>query len=81
MIEELIKKIVEEEVTKQLAHLHHEEQEVTEEKLLTTAEACEFLRVSKPTLHRWKREDIIPHVRLGNNIRYKLSDLTKKTNL
>lgn len=80
MIEELIKKIVKEEVEKQLADLHHEEPEPAEEKLLTTAEACEYLRVSKPTLHRWKRENIIPHVRLGGNIRYKLSDLIKKTN-
>ncbi|MDD2646151.1 MAG: helix-turn-helix domain-containing protein [Bacteroides sp.] len=80
MIEELIKKIVEEEVTRQLADLHHEEPQPVEEKLLTTAEACEYLRVSKPTLHRWKRENIIPHVRLGGNIRYKLSDLIKKTN-
>lgn len=81
MIEELIKKIVEKEVQKQLANLHYEEPQPAEEKLLTTAEACEFLRVSKPTLHRWKREDIIPHVRLGGNIRYKLTDLIKKTNL
>lgn len=80
MIDELIKKIVKEEVARQLADLHHEEPHQAEEKLLTTAEACEFLRVSKPTLHRWKREDIIPHVRLGGNIRYKLSDLIKKTN-
>lgn len=80
MIEEMIKKIVEKEVARQLAHLHHEEPQPTEEKLLTTAEACEYLRVSKPTLHRWKRESLIAHVRIGNNIRYKLSDLIKKTN-
>jgi excisionase family DNA binding protein len=79
MIEELIKKIVKEEVEKQLADLHHEEPEPAEEKLLTTAEACEYLRVSKPTLHRWKREGLIAHVRIGNNIRYKLTDLVKKT--
>lgn len=46
-----------------------------EEKLLTSEEACSFLRCSKPTLHRWKKENIIPHVRIGNNIRYKESDL------
>lgn len=79
MIDELIKKIVKEEVARQLAHLHHEEPQPAEEKLLTTSEACEYLRISKPTLHRWKRENIIPHVRIGSNIRYRLSDLTKKT--
>lgn len=80
MIEEMIRKIVEEEVSRQLADLHHEEPHQAEEKLLTTNEACEFLRVSKPTLHRWKRENLVPHVRIGNNIRYKLTDLIKKTN-
>lgn len=50
-----------------------EEQE--SEKLLTTNEACEFLRCSKPTLHRWKSQGIVKHVRIGTNIRYKESDL------
>lgn len=43
--------------------------------LLTTNEACEFLRCSKPTLHRWKKEGIVPHIRIGANIRYRESDL------
>lgn len=47
------------------------------EKLLTTQEACELLRCSKPTLHRWKRAGIIPFVRIGVNIRYRESDLKK----
>ena len=41
------------------------------EKLYTTEEACAILRCSKPTLHRWKKEGIIPFVRIGINIRYK----------
>lgn len=47
------------------------------EKLYTTAEACELLRCSRPTLHRWKRDGLIPFVRIGTNIRYKESDLKK----
>ncbi len=47
------------------------------EKLLTTQEACDLLRCSKPTLHRWKRAGIIPFVRIGVNIRYRESDLKK----
>ena len=43
--------------------------------LLTTEEACEYLRISRPTIHRWKREGFIPHIRIGNNIRYRESDL------
>lgn len=48
-----------------------------EETLFTTKEACEFLRCSKPTLHRWKKEGLIPFVRIGVNIRYRESDLKK----
>lgn len=48
-----------------------------QERLLTTSEACKFLRCSKPTLHRWKKAGIVPFVRLGTNIRYKESDLKK----
>lgn len=51
--------------------------EEKEEKLLTSEEACSFLRCSKPTLHRWKKEGIIPHVRIGTNIRYRGDDLKK----
>jgi excisionase family DNA binding protein len=51
------------------------EAEKPEERLLTSAETCKFLRCSKPTLHRWKMAGIIPFVRLGGNIRYRESDL------
>ncbi len=54
-------------------------EEKKEEKLLTTNEACEFLRCSKPTLHRWKKAGIVPFIRLGGNIRYRVSDLTELT--
>lgn len=47
------------------------------EKLLTTAEACELLRCSRPTIHRWKREGLVPFVRIGGCIRYRESDLKK----
>lgn len=48
-----------------------------EEKLLTTEEACKLARVSRPTLHRWKSNGIIPFIKIGKNIRYKESDLKK----
>jgi len=47
------------------------------EKLLTTQEACDLLRCSKPTLHRWKKAGIVPFIRIGGNIRYRESDLTE----
>lgn len=51
--------------------------ESNDEELYTTEEACKILKCSKPTLHRWKKEGIVPHIRIGNNIRYKKSDLMK----
>lgn len=53
------------------------EAEKPEERLLTSAETCKFLRCSKPTLHRMKKSGTIPFVRIGSNIRYKQTDLEK----
>ena len=47
------------------------------EKLYTTAEACEILRCSKPTLHRWKKAGLVPFLKIGVSVRYKESDLKK----
>jgi excisionase family DNA binding protein len=47
------------------------------EKLLTTKEACELLRCSKPTLHRWKKAGLVPFLKIGVNVRYRESDLKK----
>ena len=62
------------------------EQREQEEMFLTTEEACKVARVSRPTLHRWKANGLIPFVKVGKNVRYRKSDLTellktKKTNL
>jgi excisionase family DNA binding protein len=52
-------------------------EEKKEERLLTTSEACELLRCSKPTLHRWKKAGLVPFLKIGVNIRYRESDLRK----
>lgn len=67
-------------VSLKLKELQPVTEEKQEEKLYTSAEACELLRCSKPTLYRWKKEKIIPHVRIGSNIRYKESDIQKLLN-
>ncbi len=53
------------------------EPEPVEDSLLTPGEAAEILRVSRRTLHRWKNKGKIPHVRIGEQIRYKRSELEK----
>lgn len=62
------------------------EQREKEDVFLTTEEACQMARVSRPTLYRWKSNGLIPFIKVGKNVRYKKSDLTellktKKTNL
>lgn len=47
------------------------------EQLLTTKEACEYLKVSRQTLAKWKKKRKIKAVKFGGNIRYKLSDIEK----
>lgn len=71
-----IKKIVND-IVNELKKNEKPIEEKPEERLLTTDETCKFLRCSKPTLHRWKRDGLIPFVRIGTNIRYKESDLKK----
>jgi len=65
------------EVLKEFFPVQAQVEETPSERLLTSSEACEFLRCSKPTLHRWKSEGTVPHVRIGSNIRYRESDLKK----
>lgn len=74
-----IQQIVAEEMTRQIDQVNHVAPEEKKERLLTAVEACSFLRCSKPTLHRWKKEGIVPHLRIGANIRYRESDLNKLT--
>ena len=46
--------------------------------LLTTPEAAEVLGTTKGTLTTWRctRAVEIPYVKVGRNVRYRLSDLT-----
>ncbi len=77
LIQNVIRQMVKDEVTVQVGQAMPTVKEEKPERLLTANEACEFLRCSKPTLHRWKSAGIVPHVRIGSNIRYKESDLQK----
>lgn len=43
--------------------------------LLTDQEACRFLRISPRQLYSWRVLGIIPFIRIGRSIRYRLRDL------
>ena len=47
------------------------------EKVLTEKQACEFLQATKPTLLKMRKEKKIKYFKVGNEIRYKMSDLQK----
>ena len=51
--------------------------EADEEVLYTIDEVAKILKVTTATIHRWKKDGKIPHVRIGNNIRYRKTDLEK----
>lgn len=45
--------------------------------LLTTSETLEFLKITKPTLHRLRESGVISAIKLGGSIRYRKSDIDK----
>lgn len=50
--------------------------DMTVEKLLTTKEVAEWLRVSLTTLHKWRKEQAgPPAVQLGNRLRYRRAEV------
>jgi len=46
-----------------------------DDELLTTAEATKLLRVSKVTIHKWRKEGRIKFHRINTRIRFKRSEL------
>ena len=49
----------------------------TKEALLTPEQLAETLSVSRPTILRWSRENLIPVVSVGKMRRYRLSDVER----
>ena len=51
------------------------EEEIRQNELLTVREVATYLRVSRVTVWRWCRQDIIPASRVGRNWRIRRDDL------
>lgn len=47
----------------------------TEGRLLTETEACEYLRVRPRQLFNWRAAGLVPFIRIGRAIRFRVSDL------
>jgi excisionase family DNA binding protein len=43
--------------------------------LVTDQEACEYLRIRQRQLYTWRMQGVIPFIRIGRSIRYRLRDL------
>ena len=48
---------------------------ITESRLLTETEACEYLRVRPRQLFNWRMSGLVPFIRIGRAIRFRVTDL------
>jgi excisionase family DNA binding protein len=47
----------------------------TDNRLLTETEACEYLRVRPRQLFNWRMGGLVPFIRIGRAIRFRVTDL------
>lgn len=62
-------------IKERLSVVSNENYKENHDELLTFDEAVKFLKITSSTLHRWKREGIIPYRKIGTKKYYKKSDL------
>ena len=43
--------------------------------LMTRDEVCEYLGVTKPTLHRWNKQGYLTCIKVGSKVRYRREDI------
>ena len=76
---ELIKKSVAESFSNELK-LFLKDSTKEQEPLLKIEEACQLLKVSKVTIHKWKKQNKIQSYRIGRKIYFKKSELLNSLN-
>jgi len=47
------------------------------DKLLTVEEIAEYLSLKPSTIYQWTHQGSIPHVKLGNRVRFKVSQIER----
>jgi excisionase family DNA binding protein len=45
--------------------------------LLTVGQIAEYLQVKPSTIYQWTHQGYIPHVKLGNRVRFRLSQVDR----
>jgi excisionase family DNA binding protein len=77
--EEELKNLIQECLLKALEEHHVKkptiEQNQAKDDLIRLSEAARLLKVSKVTIHSWKRKGLIPFYRISNKIYFKKSEI------
>jgi PTS system nitrogen regulatory IIA component len=47
------------------------------QRLMTVDEVADYLQVRPSTIYQWTHQGFIPHVKLGNLVRFRLSQVDK----
>ena len=64
-----------ESVIEQPAVTYHEPKVIEMEPLLTEPEACAYLKTCKRNLYTWRMSGLIPYIKIGKAVRFRLADV------
>jgi excisionase family DNA binding protein len=53
----------------------------TNYQLMTEKEACAYLRVSKRSLYCWRMAGLIPYIKIGRAVRFRINEVEAALNL
>lgn len=70
-----IRKQVENVVNEKLSN--HLNNEIEDDEILSENQLCERLNLSRTTISRYRKENKIPYLKVGNNIRYEYNKVLK----
>jgi excisionase family DNA binding protein len=62
-------------ISDELAQFKSQIPQTKSDKLLSIEETAKLLRVSKVTIHKWKKKKLIQHYRIGRKIYFKEQEL------
>ena len=70
-----IRKQVKDAVNEKLSN--HFNNEIEDDEILSENQLCERLNISRTTISRYRKENKIPYLKVGNNIRYEYNKVLK----
>lgn len=73
-IDELLE-LFKEKVLNEIEKFYTRPLQVQNEELITIDDACKFLKVSKVTIHKWKKIKLICSYRIGRRVYFKKTEL------